>query len=337
VYQKICDLCIIQGGGKPNETTSQQPSSKRRTPSNDNSTKPAIQPTQPPISLMDMLQPKSRRASKPSESLVPNSNILYLAWKVIPNLRKLLQDQDRILTILSNAVYYIISPILKLRPGSKYSDKVPPALDLLCSMSRLPFAVKAWKKDVWDIFMDNKFFQMGGASCLKWKDVIQTLMVSGGEKEAKVMEVISKISAVASGSLFVSREQEILMRCYHVRRLSFLLWCGGMDQYVPQLPSVQEKLVEILKGPVGLMHVEAYLCLRVMMLRMSTHHLANLWPILLTEMVRLFGVYLRDASVEGSNNSKEGVNHEGEDWGVFGGSCKLLDMLLVLSTDEFHW
>ena len=55
-------------------------------------------------------------------------------------------------------------------------------------------------------------------------------------------------------------------------------------------PGIQEKLVEVLKGPPGAMHVEAYLTLRVLMLRMSLHLLSNLWPIVLTELVRLYAI-----------------------------------------------
>ncbi|KAJ3399758.1 hypothetical protein HDV05_001545, partial [Chytridiales sp. JEL 0842] len=285
VYQKICDLCIIQGS-KPSEHSptrkSQLGAAWNDQPISNRSS----------IPLMDMLHFAKRRAARPEDSLVPSDNILYIAWTVVPNLRKLMHDQERILSLLTNAVYYIVSPSLKMRPGSKYSDKVPPALSLLYSMSRLPFATKAWKKDAWEVFMDAKFFNIGSASCQKWTSILQTLMVN--DKEARITEVIGKIATVASGSIFVSKEQELMTRSYAIRRLSFLIWCGATDQYVPQLPAIQEKLVELLKGPPGLMHVEAYLCLRVMMLRMSTHHLSNLWPLVLTELIRLFGLYLQD-------------------------------------------
>jgi hypothetical protein len=32
-----------------------------------------------------------------------------------------------------------------------------------------------------------------------------------------------------------------------LRRLTFVIWCGTVDQYLPQLPNIQEKLVELLK------------------------------------------------------------------------------------------
>ena len=97
---------------------------------------------------------------------------------------------------------------------------------------------------------------------------------------------LGKISSVGSTSLFLSKDYEFYMRLCSLRRLSFVLWSGPVDEFLPQLPSIQEKLVKILKVDPDLMHAEAYLCLRVLICRMSNHHLSNLWPIVLTELVR---------------------------------------------------
>ena len=41
-----------------------------------------------------------------------------------------------------------------------------------------------------------------------------------------------------------------------IRRLSFALFCTDMDQLLSSLPSIQEKLVDILKAGPGMMHIE---------------------------------------------------------------------------------
>lgn len=68
--------------------------------------------------------------------------------------------------------------------------------------------------------------------------------------------LLARVTAVQSTSLFVSREQEVQIRACVVRRVSFLLFAAPTDYYLKQLPTIQEKLVELLKGPAGLMHVE---------------------------------------------------------------------------------
>ncbi len=47
--------------------------------------------------------------------------------------------------------------------------------------------------------------------------------------------------------MFVGRDHENLVRARHLRRLSFCVWSGNLDQYLSILPSIQEKLVEALK------------------------------------------------------------------------------------------
>lgn len=61
-----------------------------------------------------------------------------------------------------------------------------------------------------------------------------------------------------------------------------------MDQYLQQLPVIQEKLVDLLKlSHTELVHIEIYLCLRVLLVRISNKHLSNFWPVLLTELVNI--------------------------------------------------
>lgn len=42
-----------------------------------------------------------------------------------------------------------------------------------------------------------------------------------------------------------------MVRSLNLRRLSFVLFIGERNHFLAQLPSIQEKLVEILKNPLG--------------------------------------------------------------------------------------
>ncbi|KAJ3062647.1 hypothetical protein HK102_008700, partial [Quaeritorhiza haematococci] len=278
--------------------------------------------------------------AKSEEQLILDT-LSYLS-ELIPTIRRYLQDQDRIISLLSNLSYYVINPTFKTKPSN--STFHAGVLDVLCAMSKLPFVYKkAWRKEVWEVFSDAKFFVNQGSTRVllaKWKIVVQSLMVqdgisggggSGGSGSGsgggpdRLGELVSRISAVPTTSLFLTRDQEIALRAQSVRKLTFALYAGAVDQYLPHLPGIQEKLVEILRGPSGAMHIEVYLCLRVLVCRISMVHLANLWPILLTEMIRLFTIFLK------SNDSEK------QDLAVFLAACKLLDLLMVLSVEEFQW
>jgi len=191
------------------------------------------------------------------------------------------------------------------------------ALEILAAISTLPFAIKIWRREINDMFLESRFFQSKDAKTLHtlWMKIIHA-MYSGD-----LTDILSRITAVPSSSIFGSKESEVLSRSYTVKRLTFIIFSAPVDYYLTSLPLIQEKLVEILKGPSGLMHVETWLCLRVLLVRIGGIHLANLWPIVLTDLVRLFGRWM---------------GGEGE-LDVFYASCKFVDEVLCLDVEAFQW
>jgi hypothetical protein len=71
--------------------------------------------------------------------------------------------------------------------------------------------------------------------------------------------------------------------------------------------------------------MQVYLCLRVLLCRITEQHLSSLWPIILTEMLRLFETLLEDR-----------VPTSPEYLQLILAACKFLDALLVLQTEDFQ-
>ena len=72
----------------------------------------------------------------------------------------------------------------------------------------------------------------------------------------------------------------------NLRRMSYILLCGEKNQFLTSLPSIQEKLVDVLKNTSApVVQAEVYLCVRVLMCRLSQHNLDSFWPVILAEMV----------------------------------------------------
>jgi hypothetical protein len=72
----------------------------------------------------------------------------------------------------------------------------------------------------------------------------------------------------------------------NLRRMSYILLCGEKNQFLTSLPSIQEKLVDVLKNTSApVVQAEVYLCVRVLMCRLSQHNLDSFWPVILSEMV----------------------------------------------------
>jgi hypothetical protein len=84
----------------------------------------------------------------------------------------------------------------------------------------------------------------------------------------------------------VNREYEMLLQSLSLRRLSYVLLAGEKNHHLAQLPAVVERLVEIFRSvPSAVVQSEVYLCLRVLLCRLSPHNLTSFWPVVLTELV----------------------------------------------------
>ncbi|KAK7686626.1 hypothetical protein QCA50_010226 [Cerrena zonata] len=118
----------------------------------------------------------------------------------------------------------------------------------------------------------------------------------------------------------------MLLRSLNLRRLSYVLLTGEKNHFLTQLPSIQEKLVDTLRNvSAPIVQSEVYLCVRVLLCRLSPHNLSSFWPVILTEMFRLFEQTLVSLPADGS-----------EDLALVLSASKLLDLLLVLQTEEFQ-
>lgn len=119
----------------------------------------------------------------------------------------------------------------------------------------------------------------------------------------------------------------MISRSYNLRRLSFVLLAAERNHHLNSLPSIQEKLVEILRTTVvsPRVHSEVYVCLRVLMCRISPQHLANFWPVILAELLRVFEATMDNPPADDS-----------EDLLLVLAACKFLDLLLVIQTEDFQ-
>jgi len=190
-------------------------------------------------------------------------------------------DNDKIQSVCGNAVYYIIGPAMKSK--SKALEIDPYALNLLAEMAKLPGTLKTWRTQVSDAFTDSRFFNTTFGSSYQFRRVVFSLMSSDRERFS---ELIGKITAAPSANIFTNRELEMMSRALNLRRLSFVIYSGEKDHFLPQLPAIQEKVVDILRTNVAeLVHAEVYLCMRVLLCRFSGQHLASFWPVMITEMV----------------------------------------------------
>ncbi|ETW86774.1 hypothetical protein HETIRDRAFT_30556 [Heterobasidion irregulare TC 32-1] len=276
-----------------------------------------------------------RRGAKESlngrDSPVPRGNIStialhgqinrYVASTALPSLRRFLMDNDKITAACVNIVYYIITPSMKGKPRPLDVDDI--ILQMILEMSRIPAALKAWRSVVSDILSDNRFFNSPLEAGRGFRSITKALIDT--DKTA-FSELLGKVTTAPSTNIFTNREYENLLRSLNLRRLSYALYCGEKNQFLTSLPTVQEKLVDVLRNvPAPIVQAEVYLCVRVLLCRLSAHNLVSFWPVILTEMYRLLDQLMTILPTDGS-----------EDLPLVLSACKFLDLLLVLQTEDFQ-
>ncbi|EGO05284.1 hypothetical protein SERLA73DRAFT_82881 [Serpula lacrymans var. lacrymans S7.3] len=252
---------------------------------------------------------------------LPSQISQFVAVVALPNLRKFMMDNDKVASVCNNIIYYIVNPSLKAKSKPMDVDNIIP--DIIREMSRIPAALKVWRGPVLELLNDNRVFNSSCDTALKWKPIIKALYDS--DKTA-FTELLGKIATAPSTNIFTNREYEMLLRSMNLRRLSFILFSGEKNHFLTQLPNVQEKLVDILRNvnsPV--VQSEVYLCIRVLLCRLSPHNLTSFWPVVLTELYRVFEQIITTAPSDGS-----------EDLQLILSASKCLDLLLVLQTEEFQ-
>lgn len=216
----------------------------------------------------------------------------FLAKSALPALRRFGVETDRILSVCSNAVYYLVAPTI--RGSGKVASPRPldinaTVLAVLGEICKLPGTLKSWRSIVSDTFFDQRFFQQNIHSGAKnWQPVVFALF---NQDKERFLELVSRITAVSTGpqiNIFTSRESEILARALTLRRLTYVILSSRVqDHFLPQLPSIQEKIVDVVRASEArdLVAGEVYLTMRVLLVRFSPQHLASFWPVLITEMV----------------------------------------------------
>ncbi|KAH8741038.1 hypothetical protein FG386_002584 [Cryptosporidium ryanae] len=161
------------------------------------------------------------------------------------------------------------------------------------------------KKSVIDAINSQDFFLMDRRTFRCWINVVSRLVSHDitSISTAERVNIINTYVPVQSMGIFSTRDAELQNVCSHIKRLAFLIFCCPKNTFQMHLSLILEKLVENLKlAPEYLNNTEVnkinphfillaeqiILCLRVLLLKVQYQALMPLWPIVLTELIRIF-------------------------------------------------
>ncbi|XP_051761489.1 protein dopey-2 [Ctenopharyngodon idella] len=187
-------------------------------------------------------------------------------------------EKEKAVPLISRLMYYVF-PYLKNHSAYNMPSFCAGA-QLLSSLSGYAYTKRAWKKEVLELFMDPLFFTMESSCSCHWRSIVDHLLT---HEKTMFKDLMSMQSS--SLKLFNSAEQKPML----LKRQAFAMFSGENDQYHFYLPLIQERLTENLRvGQTPSVSAQMFLMFRVLLLRISPQHLTSLWPIMVTELIRIF-------------------------------------------------
>ncbi|XP_072542477.1 protein DOP1B isoform X2 [Salminus brasiliensis] len=232
-------------------------------------------------------------------------------------------EKEKAVPLISRLMYYVF-PYLKNH--SAYNmPSFSAGAQLLSSLSGYAYTKRAWKKEVLELFMEPMFFTMEPSCACHWKSIIDHLLT---HEKTMFKDLMSMQSS--SLKLFNSAEQKPML----LKRQAFAMFSGETDQYHLYLPLIQERLTENLRvGQTPAMAAQMFLMFRVLLLRISPQHLTSLWPIMVTELIRIYARLEKNLleDKESSKNKRGGHEKNGllsfpqAELDMYLSACKFLD------------
>jgi hypothetical protein len=243
-------------------------------------------------------------------------------------------EPDRVLSASNTISTSVIGPTFKSKVFPENVQKS--TLILLYQLSRLPNNQKAWKKDLGDAFNDPRFFQSQIVLVESdWLPLLKQWTLSDKERMPEILTrlvppatagIVFGVGAT-SARLEADRKTQL-----NLRRAATLILASVDDNFVTDLPLVQEKIVELLpatttSSPSSTTRGDIYMLLRALVLKNSTIHLATLWPIINAELhIAISSIVAPDHSAAADTYNNTSILQ----------ACKLLDTLICIAPDDFQ-
>lgn len=263
-----------------------------------------------------------------------SEDIVGILASVAPNLSKILVEPDRVLSAVMAISTNVIGPTFRSKAFPENVSKS--VLVLLYHLARLPNTQKIWRKDLEVAFSDSKFFT-NSLSLVEsdWVPLLRQWTLSDKERMPELLTRLAPPTTAGivfgvgatSARLEADRKTQLILR-----RIATLILAAADETFIIDLPTIQEKLVELLSAtstssPSSTTRAELYMVLRALVLKTSAIHLASLWPIIIAEL------HAALSSVASPDNSQTSQTYTS--FAVLQ-ACKLLDTLLCIAPDDFQ-
>ncbi|RFU36133.1 hypothetical protein B7463_g263, partial [Scytalidium lignicola] len=283
---------------------------------------------------VEKLSEKEDRSGISSHASGRSDDVVGILASIAPNLPKILVEPDRVLSAATTISNSVIGPVFKSKSFPENISKS--TLVLLYELSRLPNSQKLWRKDLGDAFNDGRFFASEvGLVEIDWLPLLRQWTLSDKER---MPELLTRLAAPTTAGIVFgvgatsARLESDRKTQLNLRRIATLIIATMNDNFVIDLPVIQEKIVELLaatptSSPSSTTRADIYLLLRALVLKTSAIHLATLWPLINSEL------HTAIASVVAPDHSPVSETYNNN---AILQACKLLDTLLCIAPEDFQ-
>ena len=277
--------------------------------------------------------------TEPLTNDVSNSSVGRRATKltivlkeVVANIEVILETADRTLTAINTISSNLIAPFMHAKsfPSNITSD----LLVLLLQMSKKAPLAKPWKKDLLDAFNDPKLLATPVVQMENdWFPVLHQWCLYDKER---MPELLSRLSPPSSAGIMfgvganAARLEADRKTQLNLRRICILLLSSPEDTFVMHSRIIEEKVVELFEAspsssPSAATKADLFMLCRAVVLSTSAVHLAPFWPTINDNLQSALTSLIPNASNSNSFGNLSLLQ-----------ACKLLDLLIALSPDDFQ-
>ncbi|KAL5102848.1 hypothetical protein TcWFU_005011 [Taenia crassiceps] len=202
------------------------------------------------------------------------------------------EEKDRVPSALNNGILTNILPFLKSHNIANACHYAA-ASQVLASLSSYQFTRRAWRREVFELFIDSTFFQATESALHSWCAVVDNLMT---QEKNTFKEALTRltVSQGAGLNIFSSKEAEYEQRAAHLKKINFILFSSEREQYSRSVSEILERLTDNLRAITDVnvpILTQIFLCARVLIARISAESLASLWFIVIPELVNVFRIF----------------------------------------------
>lgn len=153
------------------------------------------------------------------------------------------------------------------------------------------------KQPIVEMLNSPGFFYMDRRSLLCLMKLVSTI-VQEDLKEEKGLVKLDAYAVPYSTSVFSLKANEAQQRCSCLKRLSFVIYSCENDTFAGHISKILERItdsiryLELEKNGMGedevALQAQILLTMRILLLKMSQGYLMVLWPVLLSELIKVF-------------------------------------------------